>query len=359
MFTLDLKSNLYVDTTEEESGMAKYHVRADGSMGVCHAKEGNCPFGGEAGTKHFTNKTDAIAYSEKVAAQAAKGKGSLKSGGLGGGKPPVPPKTASAAAGDDWPRYEGDFSKWNGVPATNHWRDVPEINNDPSNPSTKVRAYVMDKMVDAGFGDGAKGNDLTYDGVGYLGDAGEVATAYVGDDLVDPYFVPDDSAGVGYDMPVNEDYVDRLQESAYDNADYSDLKVFRPRAFGSITNPDDTSGQYILSFGERFNKSYHGMSLSDDGKTLEVEGGNECFAAGDPEDLYEGDDKEVLESNKNIRTFFETMDAHGVTRKTHGDAGYTIDATDPKAIDNYFEAYRDFKSKIGEDVWKKGIYGLS
>ena len=177
--------------------------------------------------------------------------------------------------------------------------------------------------------------------------------------MVDPYFVPGDSAGVGYDLPVNEDYVDRLQEAAYGDADHSDLKVSRPRAFGSITNPDDTSGQYILSFGERFNKSYHGMSLSDDGRTLEVWGGNECFAAGDPEDLYEGDDKEISESDRNVHTFFKTMDAHGVTRKTHGGAGYTIDATDPKAIDNYFEAYKDFKNKIGEDAWRKGVYGMA
>lgn len=46
--------------------MARYHVKADGSMGVCTAREGNCPFGGDAGTKHFTNATEARAYSEKL-----------------------------------------------------------------------------------------------------------------------------------------------------------------------------------------------------------------------------------------------------------------------------------------------------
>ena len=45
--------------------MARYHVKADGSMGVCTAKEGHCPFGGEEGTKHFTNKAQAQEYSEK------------------------------------------------------------------------------------------------------------------------------------------------------------------------------------------------------------------------------------------------------------------------------------------------------
>lgn len=45
--------------------MARYHVRADGSMGVCTAKEGHCPFGGEEGTKHFTNKTEAQRCSEE------------------------------------------------------------------------------------------------------------------------------------------------------------------------------------------------------------------------------------------------------------------------------------------------------
>ena len=46
--------------------MARSHVKADGSMGVCTAREGNCPFGGEAGTKHFTSESEARAYSEKV-----------------------------------------------------------------------------------------------------------------------------------------------------------------------------------------------------------------------------------------------------------------------------------------------------
>ncbi len=44
--------------------MARYHVRADGSMGVCTAKEGNCPFGDEEGTRHFTSKSEAQRYSE-------------------------------------------------------------------------------------------------------------------------------------------------------------------------------------------------------------------------------------------------------------------------------------------------------
>ena len=44
--------------------MARYHVKADGSMGVCTAQEGHCPFGGEEGTRHFTSKTEAQRYSE-------------------------------------------------------------------------------------------------------------------------------------------------------------------------------------------------------------------------------------------------------------------------------------------------------
>ena len=46
--------------------MARYHVKADGSMGVCTAKEDHCPFSGEAGTRHFTSKFEAQVYSEKV-----------------------------------------------------------------------------------------------------------------------------------------------------------------------------------------------------------------------------------------------------------------------------------------------------
>lgn len=45
--------------------MTRYHVRTDGSMGVCTAREGNCPYGGEEGTRHFTNKVEALQYSEE------------------------------------------------------------------------------------------------------------------------------------------------------------------------------------------------------------------------------------------------------------------------------------------------------
>lgn len=45
--------------------MTRYHVRTDGSMGVCTAREGNCPYGGEEGTRHFTNKAEALRYSEE------------------------------------------------------------------------------------------------------------------------------------------------------------------------------------------------------------------------------------------------------------------------------------------------------
>lgn len=46
--------------------MARYHVKADGSMGVCTAREGNCPFSNEKGTKHFSSETEALAYSESI-----------------------------------------------------------------------------------------------------------------------------------------------------------------------------------------------------------------------------------------------------------------------------------------------------
>lgn len=46
--------------------MARYHVRADGYMGVCKAKTPeNCPFAGEDGLRHFTDKAEAIKYSEE------------------------------------------------------------------------------------------------------------------------------------------------------------------------------------------------------------------------------------------------------------------------------------------------------
>ena len=67
--------------------MARYHVKADGSMGVCTAREGNCPFGGDAGTKHFTSESEARSYSEKIVAEQSRSSNGLKrSNGDGGFK---------------------------------------------------------------------------------------------------------------------------------------------------------------------------------------------------------------------------------------------------------------------------------
>ena len=46
--------------------MARYHVKADGSMGVCTARDGNCPFGDDEGTKHFASEAEARIYSERL-----------------------------------------------------------------------------------------------------------------------------------------------------------------------------------------------------------------------------------------------------------------------------------------------------
>lgn len=53
------------DEDKEEPEMKKYHVKVDGSMGVCNAKDGNCPFAGE-GAEHFTNESEAQACAEKI-----------------------------------------------------------------------------------------------------------------------------------------------------------------------------------------------------------------------------------------------------------------------------------------------------
>ena len=72
---------------ESDKIMARYHVRADGSMGVCTAREGNCPFGGDAGTKHFTSESEARSYSEKIVAEQSRSSNGLKrSNGDGGSK---------------------------------------------------------------------------------------------------------------------------------------------------------------------------------------------------------------------------------------------------------------------------------
>ena len=58
--------------------MARYHVKADGSMGPCTAQEGHCPFGGDAGVKHFTSESEAQAYAEKIVKTTTDHKGGMK-----------------------------------------------------------------------------------------------------------------------------------------------------------------------------------------------------------------------------------------------------------------------------------------
>ena len=44
--------------------MSKYHVKKDGTPGVCHAQEGNCPLGDSS--QHFSNIQDAQDYADKI-----------------------------------------------------------------------------------------------------------------------------------------------------------------------------------------------------------------------------------------------------------------------------------------------------
>ena len=44
--------------------MAKYHVKKDGTPGVCRAQEGNCPLGDSS--QHFSSKAEAQDYADKV-----------------------------------------------------------------------------------------------------------------------------------------------------------------------------------------------------------------------------------------------------------------------------------------------------
>ena len=44
--------------------MAKYHVKKDGTPGVCRAQEGNCPLGDSS--QHFSRKEEAQDYADKI-----------------------------------------------------------------------------------------------------------------------------------------------------------------------------------------------------------------------------------------------------------------------------------------------------
>lgn len=44
--------------------MAKYHIKKDGTPGICRAKDGKCPFGNES--EHFPTKEEAQNYADKL-----------------------------------------------------------------------------------------------------------------------------------------------------------------------------------------------------------------------------------------------------------------------------------------------------
>ena len=50
--------------------MAKYHVKKDGTPGICRAQEGNCPLGDT--NEHFSNVQDAQEYADKLNEQKIK-----------------------------------------------------------------------------------------------------------------------------------------------------------------------------------------------------------------------------------------------------------------------------------------------
>ena len=43
--------------------MARYHVKKDGTPGICHAQPGKCPLGGEG--QHFKTIDEAQEYADK------------------------------------------------------------------------------------------------------------------------------------------------------------------------------------------------------------------------------------------------------------------------------------------------------
>ena len=44
--------------------MAKYHVKKDGTPGICHAQEGNCPLGDSS--QHFSSVQEAQEYADEI-----------------------------------------------------------------------------------------------------------------------------------------------------------------------------------------------------------------------------------------------------------------------------------------------------
>lgn len=146
--------------------MARYHVKADGSMGVCHAKDGNCPFGNEEGTRHFTNKAEAQKYSEAQARKASGAHGSMKktkaaagsTGRAAGQSGPLKATTPDQKrlngvtyGGDSqkqWETQKADFDKYQKEFSEQFGKDHASKGGDPDAYETNRQWYMEEARAD-------------------------------------------------------------------------------------------------------------------------------------------------------------------------------------------------------------------
>lgn len=135
--------------------MARCHVKVDGSMDVCTAKEAT----GARVEALLTSEAEARTYSEKIVAEQSRSSNGLKKSNGDGGSKVLPTGGVSG--------YEGSpYAKWVSVQdqALDVDGDVKADSDelgltkltDPEDPMTKARHYIMRKLgcmdVDGVFG---------------------------------------------------------------------------------------------------------------------------------------------------------------------------------------------------------------
>ena len=281
-------------------------------MGVCTAREGNCPFGGE-GTKHFTSESEARSYSEKIVAEQSRSSKGLKRANGGGGSKVPPDATGSAFA-------DSPYNGWASVPDPEPNADnaAAELTKDmgltklpdPHDPMTKARHHVMGRL-------GALDSKGGFQGPSYY-----------------------------EDLPANSAYHDwhYLHESPdtiINDSEERETLDLKDMGLGSVPKEDVTIND--LPFGFEHNdllSNYYGDFASGEDKTLISMRSVQLHRDGTGTYWsYDIDGPEAPEDSDNY-----DEDAHEDYWEDYNPLDHanivTFDASSPEAIDKFFDSIK-------------------
>ncbi len=290
--------------------MARYHVKADGSMGVCTAKEGNCPFGGAEGTKHFTSESEARSYSEKIVAEQSRSSKGLKRANGGGGSK-VPPDSAGSAFADS------PYNGWASVPDPEPNADnaAEELTKDmgltklpdPHDPMTKARHHVMERL-------GALDSKGGFQGPSYYED------------------LPANSAYHDWHY-LHESPDTIISDSYYQDLDERETLDLKDMGLGNIPKEDVTINDLPFGFEHKdLLSNYYGDFASGEDKTLISMRSVQLHRDGTG--TYWSYDINGPEAPEDDEDYWDEYNPLDHTLEV------TFDASSPEAIDKFFDSIK-------------------